>query len=65
MGQDRTKTLCSINTKSLCETLGLSIDVFKGQQFIKGSFPLVYKQMSLESQVDKLAKLMKLKQTLE
>ena len=65
MSQDRTKILCRINTHPLCETLGLSVDVSEGQQFIEGSFPLVYKQMSPKSRIDKLAKLMKLNQTLE
>ena len=37
----------------------------KGEEFIEGNFPLVYKQMSLENRVNKLTKLVKPNQILE
>ena len=65
MSHDRTRVIYRVNSHAICETLGITMDVFEYQTFIEGSFPLVYKKMSLDNKVDKLTKLVKLNQTLE
>lgn len=65
MSEDRTNVLCQITTQSIHETLGVSNFESENQEFVEGSFPLVYKQIILENRVEKLTKLIKPNQTLE
>jgi hypothetical protein len=65
MSNDRIRILCQINAQSICETLGMPNIEYESEEFIKGSFPLVYKKTSLENKVEELTKIIKPNQTIE
>lgn len=65
MSEDGIKVVCRIIAQSICETLGVYDIGPECQEFIEGSIPLLYKQMSLEIKVEMLKILIKPKQTLE
>ena len=65
MPKDRTKVLCQVTSQLIHEALCLSQHEFEYQEFIEGSFTLMYKQMSSEVKTEKLSKLIKPEQTLD